>query len=102
MPQPEWFKDVNVEKQDGVAGSTLELYRTALMLRKGLVCAEKLNWNKHWFNSNVLDFTRPNGWRSVTNFGNKPIKLPKGKVLLSSGPINANSIPGNTTVWLQS
>jgi alpha-glucosidase len=102
LPQPEWFKDVNVQKQDGVAGSTLELYRTALMLRKGLVCAEKLTWNKHWFNSNVLDFTRPNGWRSVTNFGNRSIKLPKGKVLLSSGPLDGNRLPGNTTVWLQS
>jgi alpha-glucosidase len=101
LPQPSWFKDVNVEKQNGVAGSTLELYRQALKLRKQLLTEEKLTWNKHWFNANILDFTRPNGWRSITNFGSKPVKLPAGKVLLSSGPLDGQVLPANTTVWLQ-
>ncbi len=102
LPQPEWFKDVNVEKQDGVKGSTLEMYRDALRIRKDLICEEKLTWVKHWLNNNVLHFKRPNGWQSITNFGNKPIKLPKGQVLISSQPLVDGKIAPNTTVWLQS
>jgi len=102
LPQPDWFKDVNVEKQDGVKGSTLEMYRDALRIRKDLVCEEKLTWVKHWLNSNVLHFKRPNGWQSITNFGTKPIKLPKGQVLISSQPVVDGKIAPNTTVWLQS
>jgi len=102
LPQPDWFKDVNVEKQDGVKGSTLEMYRDALRIRKDLVCEEKLTWVKHWLNSNVLHFKRPNGWQSITNFGTKPIKLPKGQVLISSQPLVDGKIAPNTTVWLQS
>ncbi|MEO0026719.1 MAG: hypothetical protein RL716_50 [Actinomycetota bacterium] len=102
LPQPEWFKDVNVEKQDGVKGSTLEMYRDALRIRKDLVCEEKLTWVKHWLNSNVLHFKRPNGWQSITNFGTKPITLPKGQVLISSQPLVDGKIAPNTTVWLQS
>ncbi|WP_296647499.1 glycoside hydrolase family 13 protein [Rhodoluna sp.] len=102
LPQPDWFKDVNVEKQDGVKGSTLEMYRDALRIRKDLVCEEKLTWVKHWLNSNVLHFKRPNGWQSITNFGTKPIKLPKGQVQISSQPLVDGKIAPNTTVWLQS
>ena len=102
LPQPDWFKDVNVEKQDGVKGSTLEMYRDALRIRKDLVCEEKLTWVKHWLNSNVLHFKRPNAWKTITNYGTKPIKLPKGQVLISSQPLVDGKIAPNTTVWLQS
>jgi alpha-glucosidase len=101
LPQPEWFKDVNVEKQSGVEGSTLELYRKALKLRKGLVTDEKLKWVKHLFNKNVVHFVRPNGWTSVTNFGTKPIKLPKGKLLLTTADLVDGKLPANATAWLQ-
>jgi alpha-glucosidase len=101
LPQPEWFKDVNVEKQSGVEGSTLELYRKALRLRKGLVTDEKLKWVKHLFYKNVVHFVRPNGWTSVTNFGTKPIKLPKGKLLLTTADLVDGKLPANATAWLQ-
>jgi alpha-glucosidase len=101
LPQPAWFKDVNVEKQSGVAGSTLELYRKALKLRKGLVTDEKLTWVRHFFNKNVLHFVRPNGWVCVTNFGSKPIKLPKGKLLLNTAELVDGKLPANATAWLQ-
>ena len=101
LPQPEWFKDVNVEKQSGVEGSTLELYRKALKLRKGLVTDEKLKWVKHLFNKNVVHFVRPNGWTCVTNFGTKPIKLPKGQLLLTTANLVDGKLPANATAWLQ-
>ena len=100
LPQPEWFAESSIEAQDGVSGSTLELYRRALELRAQLQCAEALEWiqNEH---ASVLHFARPNGWQSVTNFGAEPVSLPEGTVVLSSGPLGSGTLPGNTTAWLR-
>jgi len=100
LPQPEWFKDWNVQSESGVEGSTLEMYRAALKLRRELQSEEKLKWVWH-FNKNVLHFKRPNGWQSITNFGSKPARLPKGKVLLSSAPVVDGKLPANATAWIQ-
>mgnify|MGYP000057616601 CR=1 FL=1 len=101
LPQPDWFGEWSVEAQDGVKGSTLELYRAALRLRRQLLTDEKLTWVKHWLNPNVLHFVRPNGWTVMTNFGTKPVKLPKGQVLLASADVSDGKLPANTTVWVQ-
>ena len=100
LPQPEWFKDWNVQSESGVEGSTLEMYRAALKLRRELQTVEKLKWVWH-FNKNVLHFKRPNGWQSITNFGSKPVKLPKGKLLISSAPVVDGKLPANATAWIQ-
>ena len=100
LPQPEWFKDWNVQSETGVEGSTLEMYRAALKLRRELQTAEELKWVWH-FNKNVLHFKRPNGWQSITNFGSKPVKLPKGKLLLSSAPLVDGKLAANATAWIQ-
>lgn len=100
LPQPTWFEDVAVDKQDGVEGSTLELYRSALSLRHKYQTEEKLRWVNHLFNRQVVHFVRPNGWQSITNFGEKAIKLPAGQVVLSSQPLVDGKIGPNTTVWL--
>ncbi|MBT2537000.1 alpha-amylase family glycosyl hydrolase [Arthrobacter sp. ISL-69] len=100
LPQPEWFSRYAVDAQDGVEGSTLELYRKALKLRRELQTAEELEWVETG-NSQVLQFSRHGGWQSVTNFGVVPVELPAGEVLLSSGPLVAGELPGNTTAWLR-
>jgi alpha-glucosidase len=100
LPQPEWFKDWNVQSESGVEGSTLELYRAALKLRRSLQSTEQLKWVWH-FNKSVLHFKRPNGWQSITNFGSKPVKLPKGKLLISSEPLVDGKLAANSTAWIQ-
>lgn len=100
LPQPEWFKDWNVQSESGVEGSTLEMYRAALKLRREMQTAEELKWVWH-FNKSVLHFKRPNGWQSITNFGSKPVKLPKGKLLLSSAPLVDGKLAANATAWIQ-
>ncbi|MEO5317815.1 alpha-amylase family glycosyl hydrolase [Arthrobacter sp. CC3] len=100
LPQPAWFGRYAVDAQDGVAGSTLELYRKALKLRRELQTAEELEWVETG-NPKVLQFTRHGGWQSVTNFGAEPVELPAGEVLLSSAPLDGKLLPGNTTVWLR-
>ncbi|MFF7759550.1 glycoside hydrolase family 13 protein [Streptomyces griseorubiginosus] len=99
LPQPEWFAEYAVEAQDGTEGSTLELYRTALRLRRKLLQGEDLTWSDT-APAGVLDFVRHEGWRCVTNLSETAVPLPEGEVLLVSGP-SANGLLGpDTTVWL--
>ncbi|MGO3290038.1 DUF3459 domain-containing protein, partial [Brachybacterium sp.] len=106
LPQPAWFADFSVEAEDGVAGSTLEMYREALRLRGELQSEESLTWDEEVSTGDVLAFERPGGWLSVTNFGDAPVALPDGEVLLASAPLTAadgtaQELPGATTVWLR-
>ncbi|MFC8679441.1 alpha-amylase family glycosyl hydrolase [Streptomyces griseorubiginosus] len=99
LPQPEWFAEYAVEAQDGTEGSTLELYRTALRLRRKLLQGEDLTWSDT-APAGVLDFVRHDGWRCVINLSETAVPLPEGEVLLVSGP-SANGLLGpDTTVWL--
>ena len=99
LPQPSWFAEYAVAAEDGVEGSTLELYRAAINLRKSLQSAETLNW-VHSIHRNVVHFTRPGGWHCVTNFGKKAIALPSGTVRLSSQPLVDGKLPANSTAWI--
>ncbi|MDQ0573791.1 glycoside hydrolase family 13 protein [Agromyces albus] len=100
LPQPVWFGDFSVEAEDADPGSTLNLYRRALWLRRDLQDSEELTWLDSGAAS-VLAFERPGGWRSFTNFGSEPARLPEGEVLLASSPIDGDVLPPATTVWLR-
>ncbi|MFF9085864.1 glycoside hydrolase family 13 protein [Streptomyces sp. NPDC014991] len=100
LPQPESFAAYAVEAQAGTEGSTLELYRTALRLRRKLLEGETLTWTPE-APAGVLDFTRGEAWRCVTHLGAEPVPLPPGEVLLSSAPLpGGGTLPPDTTVWL--
>ncbi|MFF7473486.1 alpha-amylase family glycosyl hydrolase [Streptomyces sp. NPDC008092] len=99
LPQPEWFGSYAVAAQAGAAGSTLELYRTALRLRRKLLDGETLTWGEA--PAGVLHFARTEGWRCVTNVSDAPVPLPPGEVLLASVPLpHDGTLPPDTTVWL--
>jgi alpha-glucosidase len=51
-------------------------------------------------NGQVLHFGRPGGWRSVTNFGPRPDPLPRGTVVVASGPLQDGLLPADTTAWI--
>jgi alpha-glucosidase len=99
LPQPEWFAGYAVEAQDGVEGSTLELYRTALRLRRKLLQGEDLTWADA-SPADVLDFVRHEGWRCVTNLSDRAVPLPAGEVLLTSSPLEDGLLGPDTTAWL--
>ncbi|MFF0012654.1 glycoside hydrolase family 13 protein [Streptomyces sp. NPDC005374] len=99
LPQPEWFARYAVEAQDGVEGSTLELYRAALRLRRKLLQGEDLTWTDTG-PADVLDFARHEGWRCVTNLSDTPVPLPAGEVLLTSSPLEDGLLGPDTTAWL--
>ena len=99
LPQPVWFEDVSVESQEHDEDSTLSLYRRALQLRREFQTEERLEW-LDTARPDVLAFSRPNGWTSVTNFGAKPVALPAGTVLVTSSPLTDGLLPGAATAWL--
>ena len=99
LPQPMWFAQSSVQAEDGIPGSTLEMYRSALRLRRELQGAEELTWVDS--PRKTMHFTRPGGWNSFTNFGKRPVAMPAGEILLASKTITDGVVPGNTTVWFR-
>ncbi|MFF5252536.1 glycoside hydrolase family 13 protein [Streptomyces leeuwenhoekii] len=99
LPQPPAFAEYAVEAQDGVPGSTLELYRTALRLRRKLLDGETLTWSQD-APPGVLQFDRSDRWRCVANLTGAAVSLPAGEVLVTSAPLEDGRLGPDTTAWL--
>jgi alpha-glucosidase len=107
LPQPAWFGSCSVEAEESDPNSTLEFYRQALSWRRKLLTAGGPEWSPsaglEWSQAagqDVLQFARPEGWQSVTNFGSGPMALPKGTVVIASSPLDGGRLPPDTTAWL--
>jgi alpha-glucosidase len=99
LPQPEDWDDLARSAQEGRAGSTLELYRGALRLRRehelGLGAIEWLSG----YRGDVVAF-RNNGVTVITNLGDVPVELPAGRIVLASEDLREGVLPTDATVWL--
>ena len=107
LPQPDAYGSLAVDQQDGIPGSTLTLYRDLLAYRhKHRFGHGSLTWDA-LSGPDVVAFrnTSGDGERTaliVTNFGERPVPLPDGDVLISSGPLTDDgAVPTDTTVWLR-
>jgi alpha-glucosidase len=109
LPQPADWAELAADVQTGVPGSTLELYRAALRLRR-----------EHRLGSGALRWTDevaapPDGLafanrdvQVVVNLGRRPLPLPPGaRVLLAStelpGDLSGDAppvLPGDCAAWL--
>ena len=106
LPQPDLYGDYAVDQQDGVEGSTLELYRLLLATRRdrglgtgGLRFAEG-------FGDDVVAFENSGSGETgstlvVANLGTQAVALPEGaRVLVASGPLDSDGrVPADTAVW---
>jgi alpha-glucosidase len=99
LPQPAWFGDYSVEAQDGVGGSALELYKEAIALRHRLLGDNSFRWIHT--DESVLHYERNDGWQVITNFGDEPVAMPAGEVLICSAEHDGTMLPGNATAWLK-
>ncbi|XVX19015.1 glycoside hydrolase family 13 protein [Actinomycetota bacterium] len=105
LPQPEAYGDYAVDQQDGVSGSTLEFYRSALRLRRelrlGLGTVSWLTGHP----AEVVAFRVASGDSAVqvlANTDSTDVPLPEGaEVLLASGDLVDGRLPSDTTVWLR-
>jgi alpha-glucosidase len=100
LPQPPRYGELSAEAQTGVEGSTLEMYREAIRLRRELLTAdEDLEWVDTG-DKKVLAFRRGSGVLCIVNFGAKPVELPAGRVLIASQQGVERQLPGDTTAWV--
>jgi alpha-glucosidase len=100
LPQPTAWERYALDGQRGVEGSTYELYREMLRLRrKHGLGAGALSW---WPEAgpDVVAF-RNGDVLVVTNLGAEPVKLPAGaRPVLTSGDLDGDGrLPADTTVW---
>ncbi|MBF4463325.1 MULTISPECIES: glycoside hydrolase family 13 protein [unclassified Rathayibacter] len=100
LPQPSDWSPFARDSQEGVEGSTLELYRALLAVRRaddlGSGAVEWLDG----YPDEVLAF-RNGGITVIANVGSAPVELPVGSVVLSSEELREPALPADTTVWLR-
>ncbi len=104
LPQPPAYADLSPDQQRGVEGSTFELYRTLLRLRRELEAGRgSLTWVDDAPDETVsFVVTTPRGERVhvVANCGAEDVRLPDGaEVLVASGPVRDDTLPADTTAW---
>ena len=101
LPQPDDWASLTVEAQTGDPSSVLELYRSALRLRRETPAlgAGELSWLD--LGAGALGFTREPGFACVVNVTGPPVSLPEGyDVLLASGDLVHGRLPEATSAWL--
>ncbi len=105
LPQPAGWQAMTVASQTGRTASTLELYRSALALRKAdpAFADSGLRWLRS--PAGVLRFERGAGERRLecwVNFSESAVPLPAGEVVLESSPeVRPEYISPDTAVWLR-
>lgn len=102
LPQPEIYREYSRDQQNGVAGSTLELYKSALRIRRELKLGEgSFAWLPQFTNDRALGY-RNGGILVIHNFDSAPIAMPAGEVLLrSANESDEKHIAPNETVWIK-
>jgi alpha-glucosidase len=102
LPQPDIYKNYSRDLQEGVSGSTLEMYKGALKLRSELDLGQgSFEWVKELCNQDVLTF-RNNGMLVIHNFGQTSVELPEGKELISSTTDSQqNLLLAHETKWVK-
>ncbi len=104
LPQPASYDGYAVDRQEGVAGSTLELYRSLLAARRHLSLGTGSLSFVEGYGDDVVAFVNDAEARDrvlvVANLGATPVALPPGsEVVVASGPLPETGVPTDTTVW---
>jgi alpha-glucosidase len=103
LPQPASYRVFARNLQEGVAGSTLELYKRLLKERKVLkLGAGEFRWAEDYQDGNTLAYIN-NGVLVLTNFGPDPVILPAGELLVTTQhDIHLhNELEHDQTVWIK-
>ena len=106
LPQPLWFKDYAVDVEQADPDSMYTLYHAALAIRQeSLTATRDTTAEQVGMGDDVVAYTRAavggRVFTSITNFGNAPIALPDGSVVLASGPLTPEGqLPTDTSAWV--
>ncbi|MGN6600306.1 MAG: alpha-amylase family glycosyl hydrolase, partial [Actinomycetes bacterium] len=101
LPQPDDWASHARDVETGTQDSMLRLYQEALRLRHELGGDGSLEWLPDIDPAVALGFRRDTGLVCVVNFGDAPLELPEGTVLLASGDLEGGKLPQDTAVWLR-
>ena len=104
LPQPAAWAQLAADAQAEDPASTLQLYRTALRIRRDrsdLGARSDLRWLEAVDRGSTLAFRRGERFACVVNTADTPIELPEGTVLLSSAPLDGDRLPGNAAAWIE-
>ncbi len=106
LPQPKVFGELAVDRQVGVPGSTLELYRSLLRVRRELGLGRgELTWVDLGEFVLAFDIATESGTdvRVIANVGGDLVPLPDGReVLVASTEVDlAAGLPADCAVWLR-
>ena len=103
LPQPASWRELTVEAQTGADGSTLELYRRALAVRREHPALGDGHLTWLCMPAGALAFVRDPGFGCIVNFSaadSVPIP-PDAAPLLASGSLTQDRrVPQDTAVWL--
>jgi alpha-glucosidase len=102
LPQPKEWRDLTVEAQTGDTGSMLELYKTALRIRRAepSLAGDALSWLPA--GDDVLAFDRGDGVCCVANLSANSVELPgHSGMLLASCPLDDGKLPPDAAIWLR-
>jgi len=102
LPQPASWRSLTVEAQQGDPDSMLELYRSALHIRRGLPALG--DGSMRWLVSppDVLAFERAPHFVCVLNMSTVDVPLPEHEsVLIASVPLRDGLLPPDAAVWLR-
>jgi alpha-glucosidase len=103
LPQPGSFRVLARVKQEGVVGSTLELYKRLIKERKDYgLGSGAMAWAEEYQDKNTLAYVN-NGVLVLTNFGPDPVVLPAGEILVTTQHDLRleGELEHNETVWVK-
>lgn len=100
LPMPAQWAGSTVEAQLADPGSTLQLYRAALDLRRSTpdLHGGDLTWLAA--PADCVAYRR-GGLTVLLNAGASAVPPPPGEVLLASAPLDGGALPPDTAVWLR-
>lgn len=102
LPQPQVFGELAVDQQLGQEGSTLEMYKTALKLRKDLNLGKGLAVELiHSPHEGVLALSSGE-IKVYVNTSDQDYELPAGEVIFASTKEAEAKLAANSTIWLKS
>ncbi len=112
LPQPADWSDLSAEAQQGQAGSSLELYRSAIAIRREQGATDEhlelLDPTEHGLTpaeaAETLMYKRGSGLTCMVNFGSNPVAVPSASdtELLRSAGTPGTTLEPDAAIWFVS